>query len=93
MMKREKYELLALAAVWGGSFICLRIAAPEFGPSALMFLRVGLAVLVVLPVTVMRGGDLMLAARRWRPLLLVGAFNMAFPFLAYAYAGKVLGAG
>jgi drug/metabolite transporter (DMT)-like permease len=92
-MSRDKYELLVLAAVWGGSFICMRIAAPEFGPSALMFLRVGLAALVVLPMAVMRGRDLMLLLRHWRPMLLVGAFNMALPFFFYAYAGKTLSAG
>lgn len=92
-MSRDKYELLVLAAVWGGSFICMRIAVPEFGPSALMFLRVGLAALVVVPFVALRGRNLMLILRHWRPMLLVGAFNMALPFLSYAYAGETLNAG
>lgn len=92
-MSRDKYELLVLAAVWGGSFICMRIAVPEFGPSALMFLRVGLAALVVVPLVALRGRNLMLVLRHWRPMLLVGAFNMALPFLSYAYAGETLNAG
>ena len=35
-------ELCLLAAIWGASFLFLRIAAPEFGPLALIALRVGL---------------------------------------------------
>ncbi|MDE2226300.1 MAG: EamA/RhaT family transporter, partial [Xanthomonadaceae bacterium] len=29
---RTPAELLLLAAIWGGSFLFLRIAAPKFGP-------------------------------------------------------------
>lgn len=40
-------ELCLLAAIWGASFLFLRIAAPEFGPLALIALRVGIAALVL----------------------------------------------
>jgi drug/metabolite transporter (DMT)-like permease len=93
MTGREKTELLFLAAVWGGSFLFMRIGVPELGASALMFLRVGLAALAMLPLVALRAGVLGTMWRHWRPLLLVGAFNMAIPFMLYGYAGKTLAAG
>ena len=38
-------RLLILSAIWGGSFIFMRIAVPALGPATLMLLRVVLAAL------------------------------------------------
>jgi len=92
MRHRDLLDLLVLAAVWGGSFLFMRIAVPEFGPAALIELRVGLAALFLLPAALWRG-KLPLIARHWRALLAVGAFNAALPFLLFAYAAQSLGAG
>jgi len=92
MRRRDLLDLLLLAAVWGGSFLFMRIAVPEFGPGPLMELRVGLAALTLLPLAMMRG-RLPLIARHWKAILVVGALNSAIPFLLYAYAAQSLGAG
>ncbi|ARP96989.1 DMT family transporter [Bordetella genomosp. 13] len=92
MTRRDGFDLLTLAAVWGGSFLFMRVAVPEFGPAALMELRVGLAALCLLPIAAMRG-KLPAVARRWPAVLAVGIFNAAIPFLLYAYAAQSLGAG
>lgn len=92
MRRRDLLDLLLLAAVWGGSFLFMRIAVPEFGPGPLMELRVGLAALTLLPLAALRG-KLPLIAQRWKAILVVGAFNSAIPFLLYAYAAQSLGAG
>lgn len=54
MRQRNLLDLLLLAAVWGGSFLFMRLAVPEFGPIALIELRVGLAALVLLPAALWR---------------------------------------
>ncbi|WP_144631422.1 DMT family transporter [Bordetella genomosp. 13] len=92
MTRRDGTDLLLLAAVWGGSFLFMRIAVPEFGPAALMELRVGLAALFLLPLAALRG-KLPIIARRWPAVLAVGTSNAAIPFLLYAYAAQSLGAG
>jgi drug/metabolite transporter (DMT)-like permease len=92
MRRRDLIDLLILAAVWGGSFLFMRIAVPEFGPAPLMALRVGLAALALLPAVLWRGG-LPLMGRHWKAILLVGTFNAALPFLLYGYAAQGLGAG
>ncbi|MFD4836113.1 DMT family transporter [Achromobacter sp. NPDC058515] len=92
MRQRNLLDLLLLAAVWGGSFLFMRVAVKEFGPIALIELRVGLAALFLLPAAIWRG-KLPLIARHWKALLVVGTLNAAVPFLLYAYAAQSLGAG
>ncbi|EHK66843.1 DMT family transporter [Achromobacter arsenitoxydans] len=92
MRQRNLMDLLLLAAVWGGSFLFMRVAVKEFGPIALIELRVGLAALFLLPAAMWRG-KLPLIARHWKALLVVGTLNAAVPFLLYAYAAQSLGAG
>lgn len=91
--RREGVELLVLAAVWGGSFLFIRMAVPEFGAPALMVLRVGLAALMLLPLALMRGSKLGVLRERWLPVLVIGALNAALPFLLYGYAAGSLSAG
>ncbi|KCB31730.1 EamA-like transporter family protein [Bordetella hinzii CA90 BAL1384] len=92
MQRRHLLELIALAAAWGGSFLFMRVAAPEFGPAPLIELRVGLGALVLLPLAILRG-RLGIMARHWKAIFTVGLFNAALPFLLYAYASLSLGAG
>ena len=85
-------ELLLLAALWGGSFLFMRIAAPVLGPVWLIELRVLLAGLVLLPI--LAHLDLLRQIRRnLMPLLVVGGINSAIPFLLYAFASISLPAG
>ena len=92
MRQRNLLDLLLLAAVWGGSFLFMRVAVNDFGPIALIELRVGLAALFLLPAAMWRG-KLPLIARHWKALVVVGTLNAAVPFLLYAYAAQSLGAG
>ncbi|ENO88762.1 DMT family transporter [Thauera linaloolentis] len=92
MKPRDFIELFSLAAIWGASFLLMRIAAPDFGAFPLMALRVGLAALVLLPVLALQGGIGTLL-RRWKALLFVGFFASALPFVFYGYALQSVGAG
>ena len=54
MKMRDTVDLLILSALWGASFLFMRIAVPEFGPVVLAELRVAIASLVLLPVLILR---------------------------------------
>ena len=54
MIFRDMLAMLALAAVWGGSFLFLHVAAPLVGPVGLAAFRVGSASLVLLPIEKLR---------------------------------------
>lgn len=92
MRPRDLAELVALAALWGGSFLFMRMGAGEFGPFALVALRVAGAALLLLPFVAWRGQSAELR-RHWRPILVVGLLNSALPFLAFAYAALSITAG
>jgi drug/metabolite transporter (DMT)-like permease len=95
MRRSDVIELLTLAALWGGSFLFMRVAAPQFGPVALIALRVAIASCFLLPVLALRGGLGGLGALRahWPHLLAVGVLNSAIPFSLFAYAELTLTAG
>ena len=92
MKSRDLIELLVLAALWGGSFLFMRIAAPVLGPVWLIEIRVLLAGLVLLPLLARLGllGEL---RSRWKTLVTVGALNSAIPFSLLAYASVALPTG
>ena len=92
MRPRDIAELLALAALWGGSFLFMRVAVPAFGPIALVFLRVAGAALLLVPLLAVRG-ELAALRRHWRPIAVVGFVNSALPFLCFAYAALSINAG
>jgi len=85
-------ELVALAAIWGASFLFMRLGAGEFGPVALAAVRVAGAALVLLPLLAWRGqfGAL---RRHWRGIFVVGVTNSALPFLCFSYAALSISAG
>lgn len=85
MRTSDAVDLIVLAALWGASFLFMRVAAPEFGPLALIEVRVAVAALFLLGVCAWRRASLPLT-RHAGPLLLVGIFNTALPFSLFAYA-------
>ena len=92
MRPRDIAELIALAALWGASFLFMRIAAPAFGPVALVAVRVGGAALFLVPLLALRG-QMPELVRHWRPIAVVGVTNSALPFLCFTYAALSINAG
>ena len=78
-------RLVFLAALWGGSFIFIRIAAPVLGPIVLVTLRVFLAGSALLVYALITRSDLELRTR-WRQYLILGALNSAIPFVLISTA-------
>jgi drug/metabolite transporter (DMT)-like permease len=85
-------RLGALAAIWGASFLFLRIAAPALGPIATADLRMlvgGLALAAYFALTAFDAQW----RRWWRTYLVIGALTSAVPFVLFAYAALELSAG
>lgn len=84
-------RLLLLAAIWGSSFLFMRIAAPVIGAVWVTELRVVLA-------AVFLAGLGFYLKKRLQPVryaqhyLTLGFFNSAFPFLLFAYAAQTVAA-
>ncbi len=92
MRARDQGELLTLAALWGGSFLFMRLGAGEFGAVALAEVRVAGAAVLLLPLLVWRGAWGALRDR-WRPIAVVGLSNSALPFVFFAFAAQSITAG
>ena len=92
MAPRQIVELFVLAALWGGSFLFMRIAAPELGPIWLIELRVLLSGLTLLPWLLYRGQGAQMR-HHWRSLAVVGLLNSALPFSLLAFSSLSLPAG
>jgi drug/metabolite transporter (DMT)-like permease len=85
-MKIADYtRLVLLAALWGGSFIFMRLAAPAFGTVLTAEGRLLIAGLVLAAWFRFAGFDPQLR-RHWRPYAAVGLVNLALPSLFYAFA-------
>lgn len=96
MNARNLIQLTVLAALWGGSFLFIRVGVADFGVAPLMALRVGIGALFMLIVLIarrpLREAATTLRARAL-PLLVVGILNSAAPFCLFAYAELTLSAG
>jgi drug/metabolite transporter (DMT)-like permease len=84
-------ELVALGAIWGGSFLFMRVAANDFGPLALVEVRLALGALVLLPF-LWRARAQFNGATWWK-LALIGSINSAIPFALFAWAAQRAPAG
>lgn len=96
MSRRYQFEFVLLAALWGASFLFMRVAAPEFGPLPLMLLRCLVGALVLLPIAwVQRGGGRLVREARASSgrLLFAGTLNSAIPFALFGFAALTLNAG
>jgi drug/metabolite transporter (DMT)-like permease len=92
MRSSDLVRLILLAAIWGASFLFMRILAPVLGPLWTAELRIAIASGVMLL--------FMFATRRamqypanWRHYLVIGIFNNALPFALFSYAALILPAG
>lgn len=85
MKRRDLRELLLLAAIWGASFLFMRLGAGEFGAVPLSWLRVAGASLVLAPLLLWRG-ELPALRVHWKPIFVVGITNSALPFVLFSYA-------
>ena len=84
--------LLILAALWGGSFLFMRIGAPVLGPLVLIELRVLLAAITLIIFALVTRHRIRLL-RKWWQYLVLGATNAAIPFTLISYAELRLDAG
>ncbi len=85
-------QLMVLAALWGASFLFLRISSPEFGVFPIIFVRTGCAFLALIPFVISTRQHKFLA-QHWLLFLLLGTFSTAVPFSLFAFTSLHLSAG
>ena len=83
--KPWKLVVVLLAAIWGASFMIMRMGALEFGAFATAGVRVTVAAAFLLPLLLARGLGPVLR-QNWKLVLVVGIFNSAIPFACFSFA-------
>ncbi len=78
-------EFVALAAIWGSSFLLMRLGAAEFGVLATAGGRVGIGALTLTPILWFSGHWPELR-RNAGKILFVGIFSSGLPFVLFSYA-------
>ena len=85
MRPQDLARLVALAAMWGASYLFMRYAVPHLGPVLLIELRVAIAGAALLAFVYLTGGTVGWR-KHWRAYLFVGAVGLATPFVLIAEA-------
>lgn len=84
-------DLLVLGAIWGASFLFMRVAAADVPPTVMVEVRLALGALVLLPA--LWRSRALFPPKLWPKLALIGAINSAIPFLLFGWAAHSAPAG
>jgi drug/metabolite transporter (DMT)-like permease len=88
---RTSLELTLLGAVWGGSFLFMRVAASDFGPLALVEVRLALGALILTPF--LWRARAQFTALTWLRVAGIAAINSMLPFALFAWGAERAPAG
>lgn len=85
-------DLILLAALWGGSFLFMRLSVPEFGAIPMMMVRTALAGMLLLPMLVWKKHH-QIMLNNIVPISIAGIIGSAIPFSLIAYSTLYVTAG
>ena len=95
-MNRYWPSLVLLAAIWGASYLFIKVAVDEIAPAPMMAVRTLLAAAVLIGYLVWRFGRGRAAAElraAWRHCLVLGVLNASFPFWLIAWGEQHIDSG
>lgn len=92
MQAKDYRDLFLLAAIWGSSFLFMNLSVGEFGPLALVEIRVGFAAIFLLTYAGMRG-RLKAVWQHAGHIAMMGVFAAGLPFLFFNFAAQTVPTG
>jgi drug/metabolite transporter (DMT)-like permease len=84
--------LLALASIWGASYMFIKIGLRDLSPAMVAFCRIALAAAVLMPIAAFQGA-LTPLRKRLAALVVLGAVQVAGPFLLISLAERSIASG
>ena len=85
-------DFVLLAAIWGSSFLFMRLGTLEWGAVVTAGLRVGIAALFLLPLLALKGQTAVLR-QHWKMTFAIGVLNSALPFVCFTWALQSISTG
>ncbi len=92
MPLKDLRDLFLLAALWGSSFLFMRLAVNDFGPVAFIELRIGISAVFLLAISALMN-KLQALKTHWKRISVCGILNVGLPFFGFAYAAQTMSAG
>lgn len=89
MNTKPLIELPLLAAIWGASFLFMKVGVPEFGAFFYMALRTSIALIFLFFILAIKKQVHTLTQDKWH-LFVVGTLNTAIPFVLFGWATLTL---
>lgn len=86
-------RMLGLAAIWGTSFLWMKLALPAFSPATIVVLRCGLGALTLVAVLAARRVRLPRDRALWAHLTVVALLGMSIPYMLFAFAEHTASTG
>src|SRR5437660_10798485 len=80
---------VAMSILWGLPYLLIKVAVAELDPTFLVFARLAISAVVLLPLAA-ASGALRGARRRWKTLLSIAAGGIVVPFLLIAYGEQYI---
>ena len=93
MSLKELGVLVALGAIWGASFLFIKVGGLEIQPFALVEIRLALAALVMIAISAARKGTFAEIRKRWLPLTVMGLINCALPYTLITWGELYINSG
>src|SRR5881409_1586427 len=75
---------IAMSVVWGIPYLFIKIAVRELDPTVVVFARVGIAAVVLVPVALFRGTWQQLR-KQWRAIIVLSCVQIVGPFLLISF--------
>ena len=85
--------LMALASIWGASFMFIKVMLEEMGPLAVAWVRLGGGAALMLAVVAAKRTRLPRGARRWLDIAVVGLLGSALPYVLIPWGERRIDAG
>lgn len=77
---------IALSVLWGIPYLFIKVAVDELSPAMVVWVRVALGALILLPIVLARGDVKRLSVTDWSWIIVFSVVEIALPFGALSYA-------
>jgi drug/metabolite transporter (DMT)-like permease len=85
MSRRGWLLFITMCVIWGLPYLFIRIAVDHLSPPTLVFVRTGIATLVLLPIALVRR-EVRPVLARWRPLAVFAVIEIMIPWVLLNHA-------
>lgn len=93
LKNRNLLLLLLLAALWGPSFLFIKIAIEDFPPMTLVTIRLMVAAIVLYGILRLNGKSLPRGWNFWKKFFIMGLFANALPFTLFSFGEQYADSG